>query len=39
MEDLTKAIAHQFGSKGEKIVAMNNEAIKRGFDFVKNQKI
>lgn len=38
LEDLKKAIEEQFSSKGEKIVAMNVEAIKRGYDFVKQAK-
>lgn len=37
LEDLSKAIAERFGDKGEKIVAMNTEAIKRGYEFIKKQ--
>ncbi len=35
LEDLTKAVTHQFGDKGDKVVQMNVEAIKRGFAAVK----
>jgi pyruvate ferredoxin oxidoreductase gamma subunit len=35
LDDLTKAISERFGDKGEKIVAMNCEAIKKGHDFIK----
>jgi len=35
LEDLSKAITHQFQDKGRNVVAMNLEAIKRGFDSIK----
>lgn len=35
LEDLAKAIQERFGDKGQKIVDMNVEAIKRGYEFVK----
>lgn len=35
LEELTKAITERFGGKGQKIVDMNVEAIKKGFEFVK----
>ena len=38
LDDLTKAIQERFGDKGEKVVAMNVEAIKKGFEFIKNAK-
>jgi pyruvate ferredoxin oxidoreductase gamma subunit len=38
LEDLTKAIQERFGDKGEKIVAMNVDAAKKGFDFIKSAK-
>ncbi len=36
--DLTKAVQERFGDKGQKVVDMNVEALKRGFDFVKGEK-
>jgi Pyruvate/2-oxoacid:ferredoxin oxidoreductase gamma subunit len=38
LDDLTKAIQERFGDKGQKVVDMNIEALKRGFDFVKGEK-
>ncbi|MGE5279947.1 MAG: 2-oxoacid:acceptor oxidoreductase family protein [Deltaproteobacteria bacterium] len=38
LEDLTKAVTESFRDKGEKIVKMNVDALKRGFDFVKDTK-
>ncbi|MDD5020048.1 MAG: 2-oxoacid:acceptor oxidoreductase family protein [Candidatus Omnitrophica bacterium] len=35
LEDLKKAISERFADKGQKIVDMNAEALKRGFEFVK----
>ena len=35
LEDLTKAIQERFADKGPKVVDMNVEAIKRGYEFVK----
>lgn len=38
LEDLTKAITKQFGDKGQKVVDMNVEAIKKGYEFIKDKK-
>ncbi len=35
LDDLIKAIGKRFADKGQKIVDMNAEAIKRGYQFVK----
>jgi len=35
LEELNRAIQERFGDKGEKIVNMNIEAIKRGYEFIK----
>lgn len=37
-KELAEAIKERFGDKGQKIVDMNIEAIKRGYDFIKDQK-
>ncbi|MFH0876774.1 MAG: 2-oxoacid:acceptor oxidoreductase family protein [Candidatus Omnitrophota bacterium] len=37
LEELTKAIEERFGEKGEKIVSANVQALKKGYEFVKNQ--
>ena len=36
LEDAVKAISERFGDKGQKIVDMNVEAIKRGYEFIRN---
>jgi pyruvate ferredoxin oxidoreductase gamma subunit len=38
LDELGKAIAERFSDKGQKIIDMNVEAIKKGFEFIKNQK-
>lgn len=38
LDDLVKSISKRFADKGKKIIDANVEAIKRGFDFVKNSK-
>ncbi len=38
LEELSKSIERRFGDKGKKIVDMNTEAIKKGYDFVKKDK-
>jgi len=38
LEDLNNAIRHRFAEKGEKIVNLNIEALKKGYEFVKNSK-
>ncbi len=38
LEDIIKAISERFGDKGQKIVDMNVEAIKRGYNFIKEKK-
>ncbi len=38
VEDLSKAMSARFSDKGQKIVDMNVEAVKRGYDFIKNFK-
>lgn len=35
LDELTKAISERFGDKGQKVVDMNVEAIKKGFEFIK----
>jgi len=35
LEDLTQAVTRRFEEKGEKVVKMNVEALKRGFEAVK----
>ncbi|MFA5038170.1 MAG: 2-oxoacid:acceptor oxidoreductase family protein [Candidatus Omnitrophota bacterium] len=37
LEDLANAIRERFGDKGQKIVDMNVEAIKRGYEFIKEK--
>lgn len=37
LEELTKAISERFGDKGQKIVDMNVEAIKKGYEFINNE--
>ncbi|MFH1691586.1 MAG: 2-oxoacid:acceptor oxidoreductase family protein [Candidatus Omnitrophota bacterium] len=38
LDDLVKSISERFADKGPKIVDMNVEAIKKGYEFVKNIK-
>ncbi|MEK7849648.1 MAG: 2-oxoacid:acceptor oxidoreductase family protein [Candidatus Omnitrophota bacterium] len=36
LEDMIKAISERFGDKGKAIVDFNVEAIKKGYEFIKN---
>ena len=38
LDDLVRAISEHFSDKGQKIVDMNVEAIKKGFEYIKNLK-
>ena len=38
LEELNKAIRERFGDKGEKVVNMNLEAIKKGYEFIQRGK-
>jgi len=35
LEDVTQAVTRRFEEKGEKVVKMNVDAVKRGFEFIK----
>ncbi len=38
LDDLAKSISERFDGKGPKVVEMNKEAIKKGFEFIKKRK-
>jgi pyruvate ferredoxin oxidoreductase gamma subunit len=38
VEDMAQAITERFGDKGPKVVDMNVQAVKQGYDFIAQQK-
>jgi pyruvate ferredoxin oxidoreductase gamma subunit len=37
LDELSKAVSERFGDKGQKVVDMNVEALKKGYEFIKNE--